>query len=134
MAYIQLQFRRGTAAEWSSANTVLAIGELGLETDTNQFKLGDGTTAWNSLSYGGLRGPQGPTGPAGGGGGGGTGPQGPQGPQGPAGSTGPTGPSGASVTGPQGPTGPSGPSGPAGGGGGSGDANLSFAFSYYLGF
>jgi len=89
MAYIQLQFRRGTSSEWTSANSVLALGELGLETNTNKFKIGDGATAWNILAYGGLQGPQGT--------------QGPQGPQGPSG-TGPQGPQG--VTGPQGPQGP----------------------------
>lgn len=62
MANIQLQFRRGTASEWSSANTVLAAGEMGIETDTNKFKIGNGTTAWNTLSYGGLQGPAGPAG------------------------------------------------------------------------
>jgi hypothetical protein len=63
MPTIQLQFRRGTATEWSNANPTLAAGELGLETGTNLFKIGNGSTAWNSLSYGGL---QGATGPAGG--------------------------------------------------------------------
>lgn len=43
--------RRGTATQWTSANTVLAAGEFGVETDTGQFKIGDGTTAWNSLPY-----------------------------------------------------------------------------------
>lgn len=46
----QIQFRRGTASQWSSANPVLASGELGYETDTGYFKIGDGTTAWNSLA------------------------------------------------------------------------------------
>lgn len=45
----QIQFRRGTAAQWSSTNPVLAAGELGYETDTGNFKIGNGTTAWNSL-------------------------------------------------------------------------------------
>lgn len=62
---VQIQFRRGTAAEWTSANPVLAVAELGLETDTDQFKIGDGTTAWASLPYGGIAGPSGPTGPTG---------------------------------------------------------------------
>jgi hypothetical protein len=53
---IQIQFRRGTASEWTSANPILAVGEMGLETDTDQFKIGDGTTAWTSLGYGGLTG------------------------------------------------------------------------------
>lgn len=52
MPYQQLQFRRGTAAQWTAANPVLAAGEMGLETDTTKFKVGDGSTAWNSLSYG----------------------------------------------------------------------------------
>lgn len=66
MPTIQLQFRRGTTAEWSNANTVLAAGELGLETSTSQFKIGNGTTAWNSLGYGGIQGPRGNTGSVGG--------------------------------------------------------------------
>lgn len=51
---VQIQFRRGTAASWTAANTILAEGELGLETDTDLFKIGDGTTAWNSLGYAAL--------------------------------------------------------------------------------
>lgn len=53
---IQIQFRRGTAAEWTSVNPILAEGEMGIETDTNLFKIGNGSTVWNSLAYGGLRG------------------------------------------------------------------------------
>lgn len=56
MPYQQLQFRRGTAAQWTAANPVLAAGEMGLETDTTFFKVGDGTTAWSSLSYGPISG------------------------------------------------------------------------------
>ena len=48
---IQIQLRRGTASQWTTANTLLAQGELGLETDTNKFKFGDGVTTWNSLPY-----------------------------------------------------------------------------------
>lgn len=47
----QLQFRRGTAAQWTSANPTLASGEFGYETDTGKAKIGNGSTAWNSLSY-----------------------------------------------------------------------------------
>lgn len=47
----KMQQRRGTAAQWTSANTVLAAGEMGVETDTHRVKCGDGSTAWNSLSY-----------------------------------------------------------------------------------
>jgi hypothetical protein len=47
----QLQFRRGTAADWTSANPTLASGEFGFETDTGKAKIGNGSTTWNSLSY-----------------------------------------------------------------------------------
>jgi hypothetical protein len=47
----QIQVRRGTAAQWTSANPTLAAGEWGFESDTNKVKIGNGTTAWNSLSY-----------------------------------------------------------------------------------
>lgn len=47
----QIQVRRGTAAQWSAANPTLAAGEWGYESDTNKGKIGNGTTAWNSLSY-----------------------------------------------------------------------------------
>lgn len=46
-----IKFRRGTAAQWTSANPVLTAGEPGFETDTNKGKIGDGTTAWTSLPY-----------------------------------------------------------------------------------
>jgi hypothetical protein len=47
----QIQIRRGTAAQWTSANPTLAAGEWGFETDTNKGKIGNGATAWNSLAY-----------------------------------------------------------------------------------
>lgn len=47
----RIQLRRDTALNWSSANPILAQGEMGYETDTNQFKIGDGETTWNSLDY-----------------------------------------------------------------------------------
>ena len=43
--------RHYTAANWTSVNPVLAAGEMGVETDTNKFKFGDGVTAWSSLAY-----------------------------------------------------------------------------------
>lgn len=46
-----LEFRRGTAAAWTSANPTLAAGEPGWESDTNKMKIGDGVTAWNALTY-----------------------------------------------------------------------------------
>ena len=33
----QILLRRGTAAEWTAANPILAEGEMGLEKDTNKF-------------------------------------------------------------------------------------------------
>jgi hypothetical protein len=50
----EIQFRRGTVSAWATANPILAQGELGLEYDTGQFKVGDGVTTWNDLEYGGL--------------------------------------------------------------------------------
>jgi hypothetical protein len=47
----QIQIRRGTAAQWTSANPTLAAGEFGYESDTGKFKIGSGSTAWTSLSY-----------------------------------------------------------------------------------
>jgi hypothetical protein len=46
-----IQIRRDTASNWTSANPILAQGEMGAETDTSKIKIGDGTTAWASLGY-----------------------------------------------------------------------------------
>ena len=46
---VRFQLRRDTAANWASVNPVLALGEPGVETDTLKVKVGDGSTAWNSL-------------------------------------------------------------------------------------
>ena len=48
---VRQQQRRGTAAQWTSANPILSPGEIGFEIDTNKFKIGDGTTRWASLIY-----------------------------------------------------------------------------------
>jgi hypothetical protein len=47
----QIQFRRGTSAEWASANPILAQGEIGIDLDVNRFKVGTGLTSWNYLNY-----------------------------------------------------------------------------------
>jgi hypothetical protein len=47
----RMQQRRGTAAQWTAANPVLAAGEIGFETDNNRFKIGNGATAWTALDY-----------------------------------------------------------------------------------
>lgn len=51
MAVVQIQLRHDTASNWTSANPTLLAGEIGIETDTNKYKIGDGSTAWSSLSY-----------------------------------------------------------------------------------
>ena len=51
MATVRVQLRRGTEQQWYDANPVLAAGEVGIETDTNTFKFGDGATAWRVLDY-----------------------------------------------------------------------------------
>ena len=93
----RLQNRRDTAASWTSANPTLAAGEMGLETDTAKWKMGNGSTAWNSLAYAYSAGAQGTNGA-----------------QGTAGSNGTNGAQG--LTGTQGATGAQGTNGVAGGG------------------
>ena len=47
----RMQQRRGTAAQWTSADPILEAGEIGFETDTNKFKIGDGVNHWEDLIY-----------------------------------------------------------------------------------
>ena len=47
----KLQLRRDTAANWTSENPVLSLGEPGFETDTDGLKIGDGSSAWTDLPY-----------------------------------------------------------------------------------
>lgn len=42
-----------TSTNWSTNNIVLLAGEIGIESDTNKFKVGNGTSAWNELDYAG---------------------------------------------------------------------------------
>ena len=46
-----IKTRRGVASVWTSINPVLDAGEFGYESDTTKFKIGNGSTTWNSLSY-----------------------------------------------------------------------------------
>jgi hypothetical protein len=46
----KLKVRSGTAAAWTAANPTLSAGEIGYETDTNKFKIGDGSTEWNDIA------------------------------------------------------------------------------------
>jgi hypothetical protein len=48
---VQMAQRKDTAANWTAANPILLSGEIGYETDTKKFKIGNGSTNWNSLAY-----------------------------------------------------------------------------------
>ena len=51
----RMQQRRGTALQWTSTDNgngpVLQAGEIGFETDTGKFKIGDGNNHWIDLDY-----------------------------------------------------------------------------------
>lgn len=142
MSNVQISFRRGLSSQWTIQNPTLNQGILAVEVDTNAFKIGDGTSPWNTLSYTTLTGPTGYEGPTGIPGAPGetgrkgtTGPTGFTGPTGetgitgtqglpgiattagntgPTGQTGRTGNTGIQVLGNTGPTGTTGPTGPTG--------------------
>jgi hypothetical protein len=46
-----VQNKRGTSTILAATNPTLNDGEIVIESDTGRFKIGDGSTAWNSLSY-----------------------------------------------------------------------------------
>lgn len=48
---VKVKHRYDTALNWTTNNPVLLAGELGIESDTKNVKIGDGTKNWNSLSY-----------------------------------------------------------------------------------
>lgn len=47
----RIQYRRDTKARWAQYNPILLEGEVGYELDTDQYKVGNGQDAWNSLPY-----------------------------------------------------------------------------------
>ena len=52
----KIQFRRGTTTQWENAAAelgqgILYQGEIGYDTTTKRFKIGDGTTTWSNLAY-----------------------------------------------------------------------------------
>lgn len=51
MATTRIQLRRDTKLNWGLVNPVLAMGEVGIEIDTNKFKIGTGSSNWNDLPY-----------------------------------------------------------------------------------
>ena len=46
-----IQSRRDTSSNWTFVNPILAEGEIGLETDTNKFKFGNGIDNWIDIPY-----------------------------------------------------------------------------------
>jgi hypothetical protein len=55
MTLIRIQNRRGNSSAWESADPTLEPGEIGVESDTGKFKIGDGSTAWTTLAYAATR-------------------------------------------------------------------------------
>jgi len=47
---LKIQLRRDLSTNWTQNNPLLLNGEVGIETDTLKFKIGNGTQRWNSLS------------------------------------------------------------------------------------
>lgn len=116
---VRVQHKRMSASDWASSTLVLLDGELGVESDTGNVKVGNGRDRFSALQY--LTGPKGDRGDRGE-----TGPRGADGVmrfealtseqreslRGPQGNTGPAGPAGP--RGPEGPRGPQGLPGPQG--------------------
>jgi hypothetical protein len=51
---MKILLKHGVSEHWVSQNPVLEAGEVGIETDTSKFKIGDGTKPWLDLGYSGL--------------------------------------------------------------------------------
>ena len=49
----KILLRNDTALNWNTENPVLGKGEMGIEIDSNKFKIGDGTKTWSQLGYAG---------------------------------------------------------------------------------
>lgn len=54
-----IRLRRDSAQQWALKNPILLLDEVGLETDTRKFKIGNGITPWSNLPYGNVTGPTG---------------------------------------------------------------------------
>lgn len=107
---IRVQHKRMSANDWANSSLILLEGELGIESDTGNVKVGNGRDRFSALQY--LTGPKGDRGERGEQGPKGAdgvlrfedltiqqretlrGAQGPIGPEGPIGPQGPTGPAG----------------------------------------
>lgn len=52
---VKINMRRDSHVNWASigTSTVLKSGEIGVETDTYSYKIGDGRRSWTTLPYSG---------------------------------------------------------------------------------
>jgi len=48
---VRILLRRDTKTNWKTYNPILSNGELGIESDTNKIKIGNGTDEYNKLKY-----------------------------------------------------------------------------------
>lgn len=48
---VRFKQKYDTSVNWYDRNPILLAGEIGIESDTNKMKVGDGTTNWNDLAY-----------------------------------------------------------------------------------
>lgn len=48
---VQITLREDSSNVWEKLNPILKKAEFGYESNTGKLKIGDGVTAWNSLSY-----------------------------------------------------------------------------------
>jgi hypothetical protein len=46
-----IRVRADNSYNWDVNDPVLAVGEMGINTDVNSIKIGDGLHTWSSLSY-----------------------------------------------------------------------------------
>ena len=50
---VRIRQKYDTAENWSKNNPILLAGEIGIESNTNMIKIGNGTSHWNDLTYAG---------------------------------------------------------------------------------
>ena len=50
---VRIRQKYDTAENWSKNNPILLAGEIGIESNTNRIKIGNGTSHWNDLTYSG---------------------------------------------------------------------------------
>ena len=46
----RIQLRRDTTANWANVNPILSDGEMGYDINTNEIRIGDGSTEWTGLT------------------------------------------------------------------------------------